>query len=188
MYEVDSGANQEYAKGKLKYMEQENFEGGKLMDKTFYNDDQSLRGKEVYQYEADGKYPSGSKYYNKEGALLSTYKFEYQDSLKIEARGFEGDGGSLLRIEGFKYDNKGNLVSKTISDAMNQKQRSFLFGHDANGNEIKMVVLDEADNQVLSETFEIVTKTESGEWIEKWGYLNDDATPVTFYHKRKSDL
>lgn len=188
VYEVDSGADDKYAKGSLKYMEHENFEGKRMVDKTFYNNDQTIRGKEIYTFEGNSIYPSGSKYYDKSGALLSTYNFEYQDSLKIKAEGYEGDGDELLRIEGFQYDNKGNMVSKTIYNSYNQKQKTFLFGHDANGNEIKMVLLNQDDKQVLSETYEIVTISENGEWLEKWGYLNDSKTPVTFYHKRKSDL
>ena len=188
VYEVDAGADNNYAKGKLKYMEHENFEGDRIVNKTIYNEDQSVRGKEVYIYEGDSKYPTGSKYYDKEGALLSTYKFENQDSLRTRSEGYEGDSDELLRIEGFQYDTKGNRVSKTIFNHLNQKQKTFLFGHDSYGNEVKMVLLDQNDKQLLSETYEIVTIADNGEWIEKWGYLNNSKAPVTFYHKRKSDL
>lgn len=186
MYEVVAGADDNYAKGLLKYMEHENFVGKKMVDKTFYNKDQTIRGKEIYTFDGNSIYPSGSKYYDKSGALLSTYKFKYQDSLKIQSEGYEGDSDELLRIEGFQYDTKGNMVSKTIFNSFNQKQKTFLFGHDANGNEIKMVLLDQNDKQVLSETYEIVTVAEDGDWIEKWGYLNDSKAPVTFYHKKRS--
>lgn len=188
VYEVDSGADDKYAKGKLKYMEHENFEGKRMVNKTFYNPDQTIRGKEIYVFEGKSIYPSGSKYYDKSGALMSTYNFKYQDSLRVKSEGFEGDKGELLRIEGFQYDNKGNLVSKTIYNSFNQKQKTFLFGHDSKGNEIKMVLLDQDDKQVLSETYEIVTVSDNGGWIEKWGYLNDSPTPVTFYHKKKSEM
>ena len=188
VYEVDEGADNDYAKGKLKYMEQENFDGDKLMNKSIYNEDQSLRGKEVYDYNADSKNPIGSKYYDQQGALLSTYKYTFKDSLKVESKGFEGDTDALLRIERFLYDDKGNMVRKSIYDASEIIQRSFLFGHDAYGNEVKMVLLDGNDEEVLSESYEIVTRAETGEWIEKWGYVNDNSAPSTFYHKRKSDL
>ena len=185
---MNDGADDNYAKGNLKYMEQENFKGDKLVDKTIYNEDQSIRGKEVYVYSKGAKYPSGSKYYDKEGTLQSTYKFKFQDSLKTVSEGYEGDEGELLRIERFQYDDKGNMVRKTIYNSLNEKQRSFLFGHDDKGNEVKMVLLNEEDKQILSEAYEVVSKTKDGEWVEKWGYLNDSNTPVTFYHKRKSDL
>lgn len=185
---MNAGADNNYAKGLLKYMEHENFVGERMVDKTFYNKDQTIRGKEIYVFEGDSKYPSGSKYYDNKGALLSTYKFKYQDSLKIQSEGYEGDEGELLRIEGFQYDTKGNMVSKTIFNSLNQKQKTFLFGHDTYGNEIKMVLLDQDDKQVLSESYEIATISDNGEWIEKWGYLNDSKSPVTFYHKRKSDI
>jgi hypothetical protein len=188
VYEVKEGASDNYAKGNLKYMEQESFKKGILTDKTIYNEDQSIRGKEVYIYEKGSPYPTGSKYYDKEGNVQSTYKFQFQDSLKTVSEGYEGEGGDLLRIERFQYDDKGNMVRRTIYDSQNQRQRSFLFGHDKDGNEIKMVLLNEEDKQVLSEAYEVVSRTKEGEWLEKWGYLNDAVTPVTFYHKRKSDL
>ena len=185
---MKEGADDNYAKGNLKYMEQENFKGETLIDKTIYNENQSIRGKEVYVYDNKSKYPTGSIYYDDAGVLQSTYKFKFQDSLKTISEGFEGDGGELLRIERFQYDTNGNMVRKTIYNSLNQKQKSFLFSHDDKGNEIKMVLLDAEDKQILSEVYEVVSKTKDGEWIEKWGYLNDGIMPVTFYHKRKSDL
>lgn len=187
MYEVEPGADSKYAKGQIKYMEQENYVGDRLINKTFYNEDQTLRGKEVYDYSETSEHPTGSKFYGPESNILSNYTYKYQDSLKIESRGFEGDGNELLRIEGFKYDIKGNLVSKTIYNSFNQKQKTFLFGHDSFGNEVTMVLLNENDDQILSEKYEIVTRTKDGEWLEKWGYLDNNKTPVTFYHKRKSE-
>ena len=167
-------------------MEQESFKGDKLISKTIYNEDQSVKGKEVYSYTGNSKYPSGSKYYDGNGMIQSTYKFEYQDSLKVKSQGFEGEDGELLRVEGFNYDNKGNMVRKTIYNELQQKQRSFLFSHDDKGNEIKMLLLDAKENQLLSETYEVVTIDEKGEWLEKWGYRNDEIRPITFYHKKKS--
>lgn len=187
VYEVAEGADQKYAKGKLKYMEQENFEGKKMVSKLIFNEDQSVRGKEIYDYTDNKKYPSGSKYFDASGALQSTYKFTYQDSLRTQSMGYASDTDELLRVEGFQYDTKGNMVRKTIFNEFNQKQKSFLFGHDDDGNEVKMVLLNEKDEEVLSEVYEIVTRSKDGEWIEKWGYLNDNPAPVTFYHKRKSN-
>lgn len=186
VYEVDNGANNDYAKGSLKYMEHENFKGDEMYEKTFYNPDQTVKGKEVYVYSGNSKYPSGSKFYDPTGMLLSTYKYTYQDSLKTFAHAYEGDTETLLRIEGFQYDNKGNMVRKVIYNDLNQKQKSFRFGHDNFGNEIKMVLTDENDKLILSETYEIVTVDEKKRWIEKYGYVNDNSDPSTFYHKRRS--
>ena len=187
VYEVAAGADNQYAKGALKYMEIENYDGKRLKEKIYYNSDQTIKGKEIYTFEDKEILPSGSKYYDQDGALMSSYKFVYRDTLKTTARAFRGDSDELLRIEGFMYDNKGNMVSKTIYNELNQKQRTFLFSHDANGNDIRMVLLNEQDEQVLSESYEIVSITEDGEWLEKWGYRNDEAAPITFYFKRKSD-
>ena len=73
------------------------------------------------------------------------------------------------------------------SGCIPRSQRSFLFGHDANGNDVQMTVLDQDDNRMLTESYEIVTVSDNGEWLEKWGYLNDSPSPVTFYSKRKSE-
>ncbi|MEM9545410.1 MAG: hypothetical protein AAGA77_05530 [Bacteroidota bacterium] len=185
VYEVHEGANNEYAKGRLKYMEIENFENDRMINKTFYNGDNTVRGKEIFDYEGDSELPSGSKYYNQSGVTLSTYKFEYRDALKIKSEAFEGTSNNLLRIEGFQYDDSGHLTSKTIYNNLSQKQKSFAFTHDAAGNEVQMNVLDQDDNRLLTESYEIVSRTKDGEWVEKWGYLNDSTTPVTFYQKRK---
>ncbi len=186
VYEVDNGADNTYAKGILKYMEHENFMDKVKKEKTFYNADQTIKGKEIYDYKGNSKLPYGSKFYDKNGALLSTYIYKYHDTLKISAHAYESDTETLLRVEGFKYDNKGNMVIKTIYDARKIKQKSFMFGHDKYGNEVKMVMTDGDDKQILSETYEIVTVDDKGNWLEKYGYLNDSKTPVTFYNKRKS--
>ncbi len=94
---------------------------------------------------------------------------------------------NLLRDEGFQYDNIGNRVRKTIFNEFNQKQKSFLFGHDQYGNEVKMVLTDQNDKEMLSETYEIVTVDDKKRWIEKYGFVNDNPAPVTFYHKRRSE-
>jgi len=186
VYEVEDSANENFAKGALKYMEYENFVSNRKVEKLYYNKDQTVRGKEIYHYEVNSAQPSGSKYYDQSGALLSTYVFEYRDTLKVTAKAYEGDSDELLRIEGFQYDKKGNRVSKTIYNSFNEKQKTFLFGHDANGNETKMTLLDQNDKEILSESYEIVKVGERGEWLEKWGYLNASPTPVTFYIRRKS--
>jgi len=188
VYEVTAGSTNEYAKGPLKFMEHETFREDRLIQKMYYNQDQTVKGKEIFTFEKGKELPIGSKFYAPDGSLLSTYKYEYQDTLKSFSYAYEGDSDELLRIEGFQYDPKGNMVRKSIFNDKMVVQRSFLFGHDKYGNEIKMVMTDEKDQQMLSETYEIVTVDENNDWIEKYGYLNDSKYPVTFYHKRKSEL
>lgn len=187
VYEVDGGANDNYAKGSLKYMEHENFNNGVVTSKTIYNQDQSIKGKEVYTFEDNVKLASGSIFYGPAGELLSTYKYTYEDTLKSFSHAYAGDTDELLRIEGFQYDNKGNMVRKTIFNELKQKQKSFMFGHDQYGNEVKMVLTDQNDKLILTETYEIVTVDGKKRWIEKYGYVNDNPSPATFYHKRRNE-
>ncbi len=187
VYEVDGGASNTYAKGSLKYMEHESYKGDKIVSKTIYNQDQSVRGKEVYTYEPNKDLPIGSKFYGETGELLSTYKYTYEDTLKSYSHAYAGDTDELLRIEGFQYDDKGNMVRKTIFNDMKQKQKSFMFGHDQYGNEVKMVLTDQNDQLILTETYEIVTVDEKKRWIEKYGYVNDNTAPATFYNKLRNN-
>jgi len=167
-------------------MEDESFKNNAISAKTIYNPNQSVKGKEVYTYDPKQELPTGSKFYGPAGELLSTYKYTYEDTLKSFSHAYAGDTEELLRIEGFQYDNKGNMVRKTIFNELNQKQKSFMFGHDQFGNQIKMVLTDQNDNLILSETYEIVTVDEKKRWIEKWGYVNENKEPSTFYHKKRS--
>ncbi|MFT4533364.1 MAG: hypothetical protein ACJA1A_001754 [Saprospiraceae bacterium] len=186
VYEVDSGANDNYAKGSLKYMEHENFKNGIVTSKTIYNEDQSIKGKEVYTFGDNKKLATGSKFYGPAGELLSTYIYTYEDTLKSYSNAYAGNTDELLRIEGFQYDDKGNMVRKTIFNELKQKQKSFMFGHDQYGNEVKMVLTDQNDKLILTETYEIVTVDDKKRWIEKYGYVNDNPAPATFYHKRRN--
>lgn len=188
VYEVKGNANERSAKGPLKYMEWEEYEGEKLLVKSYYNANQTVKGREVYQYSNEGIRPSGSLYYDSEGALQSTYKFSYVDTLKSRVEAFAGDTDELLRIERFQYDTNGNMVVRMILEADESPQRIFRFGHDEFGNEVNMTMTDGSGNKLLTETYEIVTIDEQNRWVEKFGYLNDDSLPITFYNIRRNDL
>lgn len=157
-----------------------------MTEKIFYNGDGTIRGKEIYAFDHDALFPNGSKYYDANGVVLSRYRFHYQDSLKVRAEAYEGEYGELLRLEVFEYDDNGNLTKKMINNNIDETQKSFVFDHDSFGNEIKMTLLDANDNRVLTESYEITNKLENGEWKEKWGYLNNEKTPTTFYNKKLS--
>jgi len=168
-------------------METENFRNNIVVDKTFFNQDQTVKGKEVYKYNKQNELPMGSEFYGPDGSVLSTYKYEYQDTLKSKSFAYAGTTDELLRIERFQYDPRGNMVRKMILDENEVVQKSFMFGHDQYGNEVKMVVTDPDDNIILSETYEIVTVDENKRWIEKYGYVNDNKKPSTFYHRIMND-
>ncbi|MFT6335909.1 MAG: hypothetical protein ACJATI_002664 [Halioglobus sp.] len=168
-------------------MEHENFNNEIATSKTIYNQDQSIKGKEVYTFDDKTDLAIGSKFYGPAGELLSTYKYTYEDTLKSFSHAYAGDTDELLRIEGFQYDNKGNMVRKTIYNELKQKQKSFMFGHDQYGNEVKMVLTDQNDKLILTETYEIVTVDDKKRWLERYGYVNDNPSPATFYHKKRNE-
>ncbi|MEE9439088.1 MAG: hypothetical protein V3V14_08825, partial [Saprospiraceae bacterium] len=186
VYEVEAAVDT-YAAGKMKYMEEESFKDDRPFEKSFYKGDQTLKGKEVYQYASGSNLPNGSIYYGDKGQLLSTYKFSYVDTLKSKTMAYAGDTDELLRIETFKYDNNGNLVVKSIYNALNQLEKSFLFSHDQYGNENLMIVTDKDDNKIATENYEIIEVDLQKRWLERYGYVNNKLIPNTFYKRSRND-
>lgn len=181
-YEVEVAADT-YSAGVLRYMEAEYYEGNRLVSKTFYNNDQSVKGKEIYEYTDRDSLPEASKYYDGNGALLATYEFINKDGHQVQRNGFDGVSNELLRQERYQYDKKGNRVTKILFDSGNRKQRSFLFGHDKYGNETQMSILNGTDNVIAKEEYEIALIDDAYRWREKWGYLGKEKFPKTFYKK-----
>lgn len=181
-YEVDV-AVESYSAGVLRYMESEYYEGDRLIKKTYYNNDQSVKGTEYYYYEDQDSLPESSKYYDGKDVLSATYKFENKDGFQVQRDGYDGATGELLRQERYQYDSKGNRVIKMIFDSYNNLNRSFRFGHDTYGNEREMTITDANDNVLAKEIHEIALVNDDNRWLEKWGYVNDDKYPKTFYRK-----
>ena len=181
-YEVDMAA-ETYSAGRLKYMEAEYYEGNRLISKTYYNNDQSVKGVEKYHYTDNDSLPETSKYYDADGGIQANYTFTNQNDHQVQRNGYEGDTQKLLRQERYQYDLSGRRVSKIIFDSENLKQRSFLFGHDEFGNETQMQVLDYKDEIIGGEEYEIKYIDDDNRWIEKWGYVGKDKYPKTFYRK-----
>lgn len=180
-YEVDVAA-ETYSAGVLRYMEASYFEGPKLISKTYYNNNQSIKGTEKYTYENDlDSLPETSTYYGPDDQILARYTFENKDGHQVQRNGYDGETDELLRQERFQYDIKGNKVKKMIFDSQDNLMQTFLFGHDEFGNEKSMTILDAQGNSVATESYEIKFVDEGNRWIEKWGFLNNDKFPKTFY-------
>jgi len=181
------GADEDFAAGNLKFMESENLVGKLKKERVIYNPDQSIKGKEVYHYVENGKRPKGSSYYGPEGNILSTYQYYYQDSLLARKEAFEGESEELLRIEAYQYNPKGFMIRKVIYDGQNNRDRTYIFGHDEFGNEISMMVKDKDDNQLFTESYEITKKDDKNRWTEKYGYKNGEKKPMTYYKRSRND-
>ena len=179
-YEVNAAA-ESYSAGPLRYMEASYYENGQIISKTYYNNDQTVKGKEVYTHEDNDTLPESSIYYDGQGATQATYKFTNKDNHQVQRDGYDGISGALLRQERYQYDTAGNRVKKIIIDSENIKQRTFLFGHDAFGNETQMTILDYKDDEIASEEYEIALVDDKNRWINRWGYTKGDKYPKTFY-------
>ncbi len=186
VYEVKE-AGDTYAAGALRYMEEDAYKDGWPFEKTFYNADQSIRGREVYLYKDGNRYPFGSKYYGPDGKLQSRYEFEYKDSLKMKTLAYRGDSDELLRSEVFEYDKKGRMIAKTILNEKGIKEKSFLFTHDQYGNESLMVVTDKKGEKIASEIYEITKYDAKMRWLERYGYIGKSKVPKTFYKRQRND-
>lgn len=181
-YEVNE-AVESYSKGVLRYMEAEYYENDRIISKTFYNNDQTVKGIEKYNYQDRDSLPDSSEYFDADGNLSATYKFTNQDGHQVQRDGYEGDTGILLRQERYQYDPQGNRVKKIIFDGYSKIQRTFLFAHDKYGNETEMNILNEKDQLVIKEEYEISLIDDDNKWVEKWGYVGDQKTPKTFYQQ-----
>jgi len=181
-YEVDKAA-EIYSAGVLKYMEASYYEGKRLITKTYYNNDQSVKGEEKYEYTSHDSLPTSSKYYDGNGVLQAIYTFTNKDNHQVQRDGYDGSTNQLLRQERYQYDKEGNRVSKILFDSQNLKQKTFLFGHDTYGNEKQMKILDFADKEIITEEYEIASIDNENRWRERWGYVSNEKFPRTFYRQ-----
>jgi len=181
-YEVDVAA-ESYSAGMLRYMEAEEYKGNRLITKTYYNNNQTVKGIEKYSYTDKDSLPDASIYYDPDGTVMANYKFTNQDGHQVQRDGYEGESEVLLRQERYQYDTQGRRVKKIIFDSENTIQRSFFFGHDQFGNETEMTVLDAAGKTIAGEEYEIALIDDNNEWIEKWGYVGKEKYPTTFYRQ-----
>lgn len=182
-------ANETQSRGKLKYMEIEDYENGVLISKTYYDGNQNVRGTEKYEERNDLGQALTSVYYTKEGSIQSTYKNKYENGKKMFAYAYEGNDitpENLLRIEKFGYDENGNRTSKIVMDKNNNIQRAFLFAFDTDGNEVKMKLKDGNNQILLNEDYEITAKDKKNHWSEKYGYINDSKYPSVYYQQTTS--
>jgi len=179
-YEVDVAA-ESYSAGVLRYMEAELFKGNRLHSKTYYNDDQSIKGVEIYKYEDQDSLPESSTYFGPDDKVLAHYTFINKDGHQVQRNGYDGNSDELLRQERYQYDTAGNRIKKILFDSQDQLQKTYLFAHDQYGNEKEVTIVDAADRLLVKEEFEISFVDEKNRWVEKWGFVQGDKFPKTFY-------
>ena len=176
--EVDGKSQSDQLKFKEAYFyDSEN----RIIEHHFFNLDGSLSFLEKLAYNDEGTL-LGSKYYDHRDSLLSFYKHEV-DTLgrKSETRAFDAASNELLRIEEYTYDSRGHLASKTTLTPDLQIVRKQLIDNDINGNDIKVTILDENEDIIFEESYQITSANEKEEWLEKWGFVNNT---INSYRKR----
>lgn len=184
-YELRSADDKKGA-GTLAYIITEEYQGDKLLKKVHMDKYERITGIEKYTYKS-GSNPNEIRYYDGNDKLLSSYKLTFDGKQKVSAEGYAGDFEELLRVEKFKYNNKGHRIRKEIYDAAGKLQSYHTFVVDSLGNDIKFENRDAASNKVfLKEDYEIVEKDLKGKWLRKWGYRNGSAFPTSLQEKSES--
>ncbi len=155
---------------------------GKILEQTSYFEiDNTLKSYEFVKKEGD---KAITNYYSADSTLLAIYNLEYQGDNIIKRTGYDGQSKELLRLETFEYDTEGNVTKKSIFNSEGQLSSFFRIAYDENDNEISFTRHGTGGQIVDKETFVISKTNDNGEWIERWGYRNNN--PSSF-HRRTFD-
>jgi len=186
IHTVDAG-EKENKIGALLFSESELYSpDNKLEQKFQYNSDKSLKGVERFQVKKLNNTPERSAFYDGQDSLLSYYKMLYKDDKLIRKIGFDAANDAMLRIEEFDYDTDGNRIAKYLRSSDNFLQREYNFTFDKDGNEKSVTTKDGSGKIVMQEYFNITEKDKEGNWLEKWGFVDDK--PVRYYIKSRRIL
>jgi len=172
-----------YAPDTLAYYETTHINDGMIQKIEFYHSNGNLKGIEKYHYKDSDNLPDESKYYGPNDKLLSYYVLSYdKKGNKVMSAAYDASNDELLRRETFDYDTNGFMTAKRIKNANDETQRIYSFVNDTKGNALTMKVANTDGTLVASERYKITKADENGEWIEKYGIVND--IPKTFHVKK----
>jgi len=173
--------------GDLMFSESELYSpDNKLEQKIQYNKDKSIKGIEKFLVKKLNNTPEKSKFYDGRDSLLSYYKMLYDGDKLTRKIGFDASDDAMLRIEEFEYDKDGNRIVKYLRSSDNFLQREYNFTFDENGNETSVTTKDGSGKIIIKEYFNISQKDKEGNWVEKWGFVDDK--PVRYYIKSRRIL
>lgn len=164
----------------IQFIEKEFFDDRDVkLEHHYYNADETLKAKEIYEFTAGSRYAKNSSYYDEAGNKLSHYKFMYDGSGKrISSHAYDASNDELLRIERYQYNDQGLRSVKEIRDADDVLSRSFLFGYDAEGIQNSLTVANPEGKILFREDYKIIGRDKvSNEWVEMWGFIGK--TPNT---------
>ena len=169
------------AKGDMIYKEMTSY---KLKDapesRTYFEKDGSVKGIEKYEYDTKSIVPVGSKYYDQNDSLLSTYKFINEDNLKKKVICTEAATNEIIRLEEYEYNAQGHRTQQTIKEGNGTVNRVYKFNVDQDGNDTAMTVFDGKNTQLYQIEYVITKKDDQNRWIELWGFRNKNPEQVKY--------
>lgn len=170
-----TGDSSAYEKGVIQYLETKLFnEKEEVKAIAYYNKDKQLTAKESRVFDSETNMTKGAQFRDTNDSLLSYYTYDLNDKGLIElTKAFDASNDELLRQEKFTYDSRGHMIAKSILDSNGLPVRKFEFTVDKKGNEMEVRVLNPDNTPILVETFKITKTDGQGNWIEKWGFVND---------------
>lgn len=172
-----------FAPDTLAYYETTHKTDNMIQKIEYYYSNGNLKGIEKYHYKDSDTLPYESKYYGPDDKQLSYYLLSYnKKGNKVMSAAYDASNDELLRRETFDYDNGGNITAKRIKNASDETQRIYTFTRDAKGNELTMNVENIDGSLVAAERYQITKIDGNGQWIEKYGIVND--VPKTFHVKK----
>ncbi len=168
------GDSLSYEKGEIQYLETTIFDkNGDIEAVAYYNNNKELTGKESKVYDKEGRI-IGAQFRDTQDSLLSYYTYQLDNTgKKTQSKAYDAITNELLRQETYSYNSAGKLTGKTILDSRGLPMRKFEFKLDEKGNEIEVRVLNPNDVPILIEEFKITKLDGQKNWIEKWGFVND---------------
>ncbi len=163
----------QYQVDTIQYAEIEHFAANDvLVEHHFLFPNGDLKAKQVYEFLDHKTNASGSKYYDYDGTLLSYYRYDYENGKMSAFLAYDASNNELLRIEHFKYNDKGLRTVKEIRDANNTLSRAFSFTYDDEDNMSSLTVSDNKGKILFREDYKVIGKNKiTGKWTELWGFI-----------------
>lgn len=169
------GDSSSYEKDKIQYLETKLFnEKGEEKATAYYDENKAISGKETRVFSQEDGRLQGAQFRDAVDSLLSFYTFTLTANGKISlSKAFDARTNELLRQESFTYNSRGDMIGKNIMDASGNIVRKFEFTVDKMGNEMEVRVLNPDNSIILVETFKVTKTDHQNNWIEKWGFVDD---------------
>jgi len=178
IYEVEGDDNSKKPTS-LSYKEVKFYNAnGYLTQQHFYSVDNKMKGFEVIRRDGNN---AVSNYYNMDSTILAIYHIELDGINEISRQGYDGQTKEHLRTEIYTYDSAGNRTGKEIRTKAGDLSRKFVFSYDSDRNQTGLSILNQMNEVLREEKYQVLKRDEQNRWLEKWGYLDDK--PNSFHRR-----